>query len=106
MGKPKGLILDDLEVEGDPGPFVVTLGGKQYELLNPQGMDYRELLAFMEEFKNGTPIGAVRVMVQPDDREAFFANRLPPFKLEALANGYVEHFNLGDLGEADASPPS
>lgn len=100
-----GLDLDELERPNDPGPFPVKIGGKTYQANDPEGLDFRELLEFLDAFNKGNSIRAVEVMIRKTDRDAFFKNELPPFKLEAMANAYIEHYGL-KTGEAAASPPS
>lgn len=100
-----GINLDDIERPNDPGPYPITIGGKTYQSTDPEALDYRELLEFLDAFNKGNSIRAVEVMIRKEDRGAFFENELPPYKLEALANGYIEHYGL-KTGEADASPPS
>jgi hypothetical protein len=49
------LDLDALELEGRPGPFTVTHGGRSYELVDAAAIDYRELLAGQRAYLAGDP---------------------------------------------------
>jgi hypothetical protein len=110
--KAVDLDLDVFEDEGEKPPYKVKLGGTVYELAHPKSMDYRELLELLEIASDKTNVTGLLAMlpklVTDSDREGFFANKLAPFKLEALMNGYLEHFDIGKVkaGEADASSPS
>ena len=100
------LNLDTLEREAAPEPFFVVVGGKRYTFQDPEECDYRDLLESQEEYANGNPRRAIELAIREEDREAFFANRLPGWKLRTLFELYSEHFGLLGLGEADASSPS
>lgn len=104
--KPKiHLNLDTLERENAPEPFAVVLGGKRYVLDDAQQVDSRELLAAQLAYMNGDPTKSLQVVVPEADREKFFGNRLPNYKLTALFKAYNEHYGI-DPGEASASPNS
>jgi hypothetical protein len=96
------LDLDELERPDAPDAFSATIGGKKYIFLDAKELDYRELLEGFRAFEQGNPDQAIGLMLDPDDRDAFFENRLPSWKLEALFTAYNEHHGI-DPGEADAS---
>lgn len=96
--------LDTLEREGDPGPFVIVLGGKRYELLDAMDLDFRDLLASQRAAMLGEPEKALELIIATGDRVEFFGNRLPNWKLETLFKSYNAHFGLPTPGEAPASP--
>lgn len=96
MTKTNALDLDTLEREDRPGPFSVTLGGREYVLVDATEIDYRELLAGQRAYLAGDPELAIRTVVAEDDRDAFFANAMPAYKLEALFSAYNAHHGLGD----------
>lgn len=103
---PISLNLDTIEREGKPEPFVLVLGGKRYELVDPQESDYRDLLGAYRAYNAGDPETAIRLVVPEDKRDEFFANPLPNWKLAALFDSYNKHFGLPAPGEASASPTS
>lgn len=99
------LNLDKLEAENVTEPYPVVLGGKRYVLIDARDLDFRELIEAQVAFMNGNPMKALETMVETKDQEAFFANKLPLFKLKKMIKGYNDHFGI-DPGEAPASPPS
>jgi hypothetical protein len=87
--------LDALEREGDARePFAVALGGKTYLLDAPDEYDYVTGLAVRDALVNGGAPDAMRLLVKPEDREAFFANPLPVWKVNGLMEAYNKHFTL------------
>lgn len=100
------LNLDTLENEGAKEPFVIVLGGTRYELQDPEDADYRDLLEAQEQQVAGNPRRAVELLVKEEDREVFFANKLPTRKLGVLFEKYNAHYGLGAPGESDASSGS
>jgi hypothetical protein len=97
--------LDTFERPGKAGQFKVTLGGKEYTLRDAQDIDYRELLSGHEAFARGDPRIAIESVVAVEDREEFFGNVLPSYKLEAMFASYNDHFGI-DPGKVPASPLS
>lgn len=99
--------LDTLEREGDPGPFPVVVGGKRYELLDAQDLDFRQLIDSQRAMMVGEVERAFECVLAEKDREPFLANRLPMWKLKALFDAYAEHFGMpfgpGGPGESNAS---
>lgn len=103
---PVSLNLDKLEREGTVDPFVVVLGGKRYECADPRDYDYRDAVAAQQAFAAGHPGAAIEMVIPEDQREEFFANRLPAWKLEELFTLYNQHYGLPTPGEARASSAS
>lgn len=104
--KPKvSLNLDSLERENRAEPFSVVIGGKRYVLLDVQDTDYRALLGGLRAAQTGRPEVLMALIVPAKDIEAFDANSLPTYKLQALIAAYMKHYGV-DLGEAPASSPS
>lgn len=98
------LNLDTLEREGGtPEPYIVELGGRVYSLVDPKERDYADVLQAQREIADGNTLKALEIYVAPEDRNAFFANRLPGWKIDALIKGYHEHFGLPVPGESSAS---
>lgn len=104
--RAQGVDLDEYERPDKPGPLPIKIGGRTYQAVDPEELDFRELLEFLEAFNKGNSIKAVYVMIPEEDQEAFFKNKLPPYKLEKMATSYIEHYGLQSSGEADASLPS
>jgi hypothetical protein len=102
MTTPVSLDLDTLEAPAT-SPFTVTLGGRAYVLADIREMDYRELLAIQESFRNGDVQPAVRAMVAEEDQEEFFANAISVEQLTKLFDAYNEHYAIkpGSLGVKD-----
>jgi hypothetical protein len=96
--------LDALEHDGDvPDPFVVSVGGRDYELPNPKDIDFRDLVDGMRAFNAGDPLPIVEVLVDEDDRAEFFENKLPMWKLEKMFEQYYKHFGLPSPGKSKSS---
>lgn len=98
--------LDELEREDDPGPFTATLGGREYTLCDPQLLDHRELVTAIVAGSNGDLLGAMGIVLEEEDREEFWENKIPAFKLDALFTAYSAHYKLPSPGEANASDRS
>jgi hypothetical protein len=108
VARPKAsaaIDLDALEREGDPGLFTVTVGGVSYDMVDPQSMDFRELIEILAAGNDGDIVKAITGLLGEADVESFWENRIPAFKLNALLEGYMEHYGF-DLGEASASSRS
>lgn len=105
--QPVALDLDALEREGDiPEPFRVTLGGRVYELTDPRERDFTDVMAAQQAIAAGQTLRALQLYVSAKDRDQFFANQLPGWKVDKLLEGYNKHFGLPSPGEAVASPTS
>lgn len=98
------LDLDALERDGAPTPYPVRLGGKVYEIGDPKSIAWEDLASLT----SGDNVHFLTPAVKPAQRDAFNTalRKLPGWKVDALADGYREHFNLPTAGEADASPSS
>lgn len=96
------LDLDALERKDPPKPFHVTLGGQQYELIDPQAAPWQDLM------DTSSLSAIIRLTVEEDRRDEFTAalQKLPAWKVEQLSKAYTEHFKLTSSPEAPASPTS
>jgi hypothetical protein len=92
---PGALDLDALEREGRPEPFAFIHNNRQYILADPQDQDWQQLLVVMSN-----PLLFLRLVLREEDRDAFFENSMPAWKLNALTTAYREHYGLPSLGEA------
>lgn len=106
------LDLDELEREDDPGPFTFTLGGRDYLMIDPQDLDWRELTEVIEVANSergavgGLTDALNKILGDEGDVEAFWKNRMPAFKLDRLLTDYMAHYKLPTPGEAGASSRS
>jgi hypothetical protein len=92
------LNLDVLEREGDvPGPFTFTHDGELYTMLDPQEVDWQDLLSGLRN-----PALFIRFAMSITDQKRFFAKRVPAWKMNKLMEAYTSHFNLPDLGNVSA----
>ena len=88
------LDLDALERDDDPGPFTFKLRGREYKMIDPQASDYRDLAPVMSALLRGDLVAGLSGLLDPDDVEEFWANRVPAFKLNALGEGWLDHYGL------------
>lgn len=95
------LDLDALEREGVSKPFSVKLGGRRYELVAIDQLDFR----LATEIMTADVEKSLRLLLPDEDCEPFFKNDIPSFKMNQLFKAYLAHYNI-DPGEADGSPPS
>lgn len=95
---PVALDLDLLEREGDvPGPFVFVIDGERYEMVDPQEVDWQDLLSGLRN-----PALFVRFAMSIADQKRFFGKRVAAWKMNKLMEAYTTHFNLPDLGNVSA----
>lgn len=92
--------LDGMEREDAPEPFTATLGGKVYQFIDAQEIDWRELIEAM----TGELHGFFR-MTLGDQAEEFLDNKLATWKLRKLMDMYIEHFGIIEPGNLMASSP-
>jgi hypothetical protein len=88
------LDLDELEDEDARELFVLRLGGREYRMLDPHAADYRDLTPVLTALNRGDVQAGLSGLLSPDDVEAFWENRIPAFKLEALIRGWLDHYGL------------
>lgn len=95
---PVALDLDTLEREGDtPGPFTFIHDGDTYSMVDPQEVDWQDLLSGLRN-----PVLFVRFAMSAEDQKRFFAKHVPAWKMNKLMGAYSDHFGLPDLGNANA----
>lgn len=100
------LDLNSLERPDRAEPFTIELGPRTYTLIDVKDVDYRELIEAYQAFSaRQDPELLIHAVIPEADREEFFANHLPGWRLEALFDAYNRHHGL-DPGEASASPSS
>lgn len=105
---PVDLDLDVLEREDTVDLFTVTIGKREYVLPDAKAMDYRDALKLVMLINAKEFPEAMELLLSREDREAFFANDLPIFKMEQLFLRYRAHYGVSEraAGEAPASSPS
>lgn len=85
------LDLDTLERQKTPEPFYFRHLGQRYLLVDPQEVDWQELiLAINNTYQFFTTI------VPADNRDDFFAAKMPSWKMRALMDRYMQHYGLPD----------
>jgi hypothetical protein len=87
--------LDVVKRPKPTAPFVVLFGGREYELIDAQECDYRELIEAQVQYQKGDPSASIGKLLAEEDVEAFFANQIPTYKLRALFSAYNEHYGIG-----------
>jgi hypothetical protein len=93
-----GLDLDALEREGEvAGPFTFRHDGVVYTMLDPQEIDWQDLLSGLRN-----PALFVKFAMGPEDQKKFFGSRVPAWKMNQLMKGYQDWFGLPDLGNLNA----
>jgi hypothetical protein len=93
---PGAFDLDALEREGRPEPFAFIHNNRQFILQDPQEQDWQQLLVVMSN-----PVLFLRLLLRAEDKDAFFENPMPTWKLNALTRAFREHYGLPSLGEAE-----
>ncbi|MCW2674784.1 MAG: hypothetical protein JWP14_3373 [Frankiales bacterium] len=92
--------LDDLERDQESrDPFVVTLAGEQYTFLDPQDLDWKDILAALTN-----PASFFHNCLPQEQTKAFLATSLPVWKMDKLMKAYAKHFGMPSAGEASALP--
>lgn len=102
---PEVFDLDALEQEGGArAAFLFTLDGDEYELLDPEGIDYRDLLAIFHAANAADYELAMKLLLPEGQREAFFDHSIPAWKLNKLFDRYMAHYGLSTPGKSRRSP--
>lgn len=101
-GKPQDrkpvLNLDALEREGgSPEPFDFLLDGRRFILADPRDIDWQDLISAMRN-----PIIFFKMVLPADDQRDFFNAKIPAWKMNALMQGYQDHYGIPGQGEAAA----
>lgn len=86
---PISLNLDTLEREGDPGPFVLVLGGNRIMFSDAMELDWQLLVQAMQN-----PLTFFKLVLSADDQSAFLGTPLPTWKLRKVMDAYREHYGL------------
>lgn len=93
-----GLDLDALEREGErPGAFTFQFDGETYEMMDPQDIDWQDLLSGLRN-----PALFIRFAMTTESQKSFFGKRVPSWKMNKLMAAYQDHYGLPDLGNASA----
>ena len=82
--------LDALERESTTTPFVAKVNGDVVNFADPQELDW-QVLTNMDP---RNPRSFLRSVIAPDDQDAFFAAKIPGWKMNKLMESYLEHYGL------------
>lgn len=96
---PVAMNLDTLDREARPEPFAVVHGGRHYEFVDPQDIDWRDLIQVLQR-----PAVFFEKCLSPEDSPEFEKTPMPGWKLNALISKYLEHYGVPSLPEASALP--
>lgn len=94
---PISFDLDGLEREGAPGPFVTHIGGRRIQFVDANEVDWQTI----ETLDSDRAL--YKLVIPEEDQEHFFAQKIPMWKIQALARAYRDHFGMGTAGNAVAS---
>jgi hypothetical protein len=100
--KKEGVVfdLDAIEREGVVAePFRFQYEGEQYEMLDPQEIDWQNLLSGLRN-----PALFVRFAMPLSEQKRFFSKTIPAWKMNHLMEAYQKHYGIPDLGNANALP--
>ncbi len=90
--------MDALEREGEvPEAFTFQYEGDTYTMLDPQEIDWQNLLSGLRN-----PALFVRFAMPLKEQQRFFAKQVPSWKMNKLMQAYQDHYGLPDLGNASA----
>lgn len=97
--KPAGvaLNLDALTHEVTREPFVVIIGKKPRSFADPNDMDWRDMMAVMED-----PLRLFRLALSEDDFDEVMAESISVRNMRVLVESYMAHYGI-DLGNPPAS---
>jgi hypothetical protein len=93
--------LDTYEKERPGEPFWFQHENQFFRMIDPDDVDFQDVIIGQEN-----PRLMLHVLIQPDQRDAFFSLRMPIGKMKKLIQDYTRHFGLTDLGELGGSAPS
>jgi len=92
--------LDALEREGAVAePFRFQFEGEQFEMLDPQDIDWQNLLSGLRN-----PALFIRFAMPLETQKKFFSKTVPAWKMNRLMEAYQKHYGIPDLGNANALP--
>lgn len=95
---PVDLDLDALERDGSrPGPFTFRIEGQQFQLTDPQDVDWQDLLVAQRN-----PLMFIRFTLGEDNYKRFLALKIPEWKIEKLMVQFFKHFGMTDSPEVRA----
>jgi hypothetical protein len=93
--------LDTYEKERPSDPFWFQHEGKYFHMVDPEDVDFQDIIIGQEN-----PRLMLHVLIDAEQRDAFFSLRMPMGKMKKLINDYTRHFGLTDLGELGGSAQS
>lgn len=72
----------------------MMLGTKRYVLRDIMEVAWQDLVDGYRAFEKGNPRPLFSAIIEEKDHEAFFAKKLPLFKLQELYRAYNAHFGI------------
>lgn len=93
--------LDTYEKEQPAEEFWFQHEGQFFRMVDPEDVDFQDIVIGQEN-----PRLMLHVLLEPGQRDEFFAKRLPVGKMKRLILDYTTHFGLTDLGELAGSARS
>lgn len=93
--------LDTYEKERPNEPFWFQHEGQFFHMVDPDDVDFQDIVIGQEN-----PRLMLHVLLDEDQRDAFFALRMPVGKMKKLVEDYTQHYGLTDLGELGGSARS
>src|SRR5688572_16634169 len=83
---PINFDLDALDREGSPDPFVAKIAGRRIEFRDAMDIDWQDLALINSDR------ALFRRIVPEKDQEHFFAQAIPQWKVNQLAQAYRDHY--------------
>lgn len=93
--------LDTYEKEKPTVEFWFQHEEQFFRMVDPEDVDFQDIVIGQEN-----PRLMMHVLIDPEQRDEFFAKRLPVGKMKQLIRDYTRHFGLTDLGELTGSARS
>lgn len=96
------LDLDALEREGEGAgkePFTARHGGRVYTMIDPQEVDWQDLLACLNN-----PTLFFKYTLAGASRNEFLSTPMPTWKVNKLMADYLDHYGLPSLPNAFGLP--
>jgi hypothetical protein len=94
--------LDTFEKERPKEPFWFQHGGAYFHLLDPEEVDFDDLVIVQEQ-----PRLMMHILLEEAQQEAYFEvkkkTKMTVGKMKQLVKDYSQHFGLTDLGELAGS---
>lgn len=92
---PDKSVTFDLDAQERPEnevkpPFVAALGGRKITMVDPEELDWRDLITLSE------PTDFLRVAISAEDRAFLTKQNIPGWKFTRLLEAYYTHYDLDE----------